>query len=378
MPLKTVLAKSKNILIIGQDVDSFDKACSLIALYKTLKTSETAVELMITGDVPSVVTELFEKNSTLYVTEIHPLSYEITIDYGQSSIEKIIYDDIVAQKKLKFVITPGNGAFSFDSVKMSEGGSKFDLIMLFDIEEPKALRNLYDQNEYLFKEISMVSVGSKVFEKADEKLNVGEGESYSEVVYNKLKAEKIKIGKESVEILLNGIVNFRRILEGKVSSSSWEVISSMVTQGADLSQTLREVYFSKSKENTALQVKLMQNIKTNHDYSLIWSLVSKKEFDESGLTESELDIRGRIPFNLSDSFDLAVAAYEVEDTQYKVVIESNNPEKISALKFATLFGCEGDDMHAECRIKFWKSDEFEKKLLETLDTFKDEKVSLSE
>ncbi|MBI2357198.1 hypothetical protein HYV12_04075 [Candidatus Dojkabacteria bacterium] len=366
MSLLDHISDTENIIVIASKVDSFDKAYSIIGLTKALNHIGKSVELLIKGKVSSVISDLFEKSGTMFVTDVRARTFEISVDYGNSSVEKIIYDDIVADKKLKFYITPGDGNFSFESVEMKEGGAKYGACIMFDIEDPKQLKKIYDQNEYLFKDIPTISIGSKVYERASLSLPVGEKDSYSEVVYDAFKDTKAEIGKEGVEILLNGIVNHRRLLEGSVSANSWNVITSMVSEGADLSKSLKEVYFSKTKKNADLQIKVMQNVKTNSEVSLIWSSVSKSELEKLSISTSEIDLRGRIPFNISQEYEVAIIALEVENDIYDVVVESNNVEKFSAISFAKIFGGNGDESHSQCKIKYWQAKELETKLIETI------------
>ncbi len=367
MSLKELLSKSKNILIIAKSVDNFDKACAVIGVTNVISGMDKKVDLLITGKVPSTITTLFEKHNSLYITEIRPVSFEITIDYGSSSVEKIIYDDIVAERKLKFLITPGDSNFTFDNVILNQAGAMYDLTILVDIPDSKKLKKIYDENEYLFKDLPTISVGSVSYPKADIDIVIEDGASYAETVYNNLRDSKVDIGKDGVEILLNGIINHRKVLEGNVSSNSWEVVSSMLSDGADLSKSLKEVYFSKSSENTKLQMRMMQKAKVNEQASLLWSLVSKQDVDKIGITKDQLDLRGRIPFNISQEYRMAFVGVEFEDGVYTCFIESNQPEEKSALAFARLFGGNGDDSHAVCDIKYWKKTEFEKKLVETIE-----------
>lgn len=363
-----ITASTKNAIIIASKIDTYDKACSLIGLYKSLLLNKINVDTLVLGKVPVNIMDLFEKNNALFITEIKPRSFEISIDYGSSSIEKIVYDDLVDEKRLKFLITPGSSDFSFDSVQMKEGGAKYDTTILFDIEDPKKIGNLYDQHDYLFRENNVVSIGVKTVQNAGYTISISEASSYSESVYNTLKESKMKIGKEGVEVLLNGTINYRKLLESSepLKGKSLKVLSSLVSDGADLSKTLKEVYFSKSAKNADIHLALMQNIKVNQDQSLVWSLVEKSEVDKIGISVKELDLRGRLPFNISDKYMIALGAIEVKESEYIVIIESNDTNIFNALDFANLFGGKGDASHAKCTIKFWKSSEFESKLIEIL------------
>ncbi|HRI06044.1 MAG TPA: hypothetical protein PLV59_03835 [Candidatus Dojkabacteria bacterium] len=365
MSLKDSLVKGTNILFIVQKIDEFEKAYAIIGLAKVLKNAGKSVDIYTNNPVPSYISDLFEKAQTLFLTDIPPRTFEITVDYAKSRIEKIVYDDHVDQKKLKFYITPGDTNFSFDSVQMKEGGARYDTTILFDIEDPKKLSSIYDNHEYLFKENSIVYIGDGKPTFSSATVISTKDSSYSEEIYNAIKSAKVDMGKEGMEYLLNGIINARKLLESR-SDAPIDSISKLVSEGANFAKSLDSVYFSKNKLNADLQIKVMQNVKTSSKASLVFSVVNHAEVEAIGIKKDDADLRGRIPFNITKEYKVAVVAIEFEKNAHTLIIESNSSEEYSAIDFARIFGGDGDENHSVCEVKYWESSEIEDNLLDTL------------
>jgi hypothetical protein len=110
----------------------------------------------------------------------------------------------------------------------------------------------------------------------------------------------------------------------------------------------------------------MKNVRRDQNAKVIWSVVKKDKLDGSGVTEATLDLRGRIPFNISSDFDLAFAAYEIGKEKLRVVIESNDTQKYSASVIAGVFDGEGGEAHAECTMTGFSANDFENRLFPIL------------
>jgi nanoRNase/pAp phosphatase (c-di-AMP/oligoRNAs hydrolase) len=180
---------------------------------------------------------------------------------------------------------------------------------------------------------------------------VHKASSFSEAVYNFALEAKFHIKKNVAQELMVGVIDYSNILEGCESDLPFEIMSQLKNLGANTYKALRKIYFAKSESNYFVQQVLMRNIKVDNANKIVWSAVEYGDIVKAGVGFDELDVKGRIVFNLSECYDLYIAAYEYEQQTLKVVIQSNNPEKYSALKIAMVFGGKGNDVCASCTIK---------------------------
>jgi nanoRNase/pAp phosphatase (c-di-AMP/oligoRNAs hydrolase) len=361
-----LISSSSRVLVYVDILNSFDKTSAIIGLMRFLKNAEKSADLFLDKDPGKELKSLLDKYKIGYIKEMKPQNYTITINYGDTGVEKVVWDKDEKNKKLIFQIAPGENGFSFDDVEFSEGASKYDLTIVVGTADLKRVKLFEGDGEYLIRENRTVVVARGKEEVGDLFIEVESEGSFSEAIYNKLQEAGADFDKETVEVLLNGTINHRKILEGNASSNSWNLISSMIGQGADFNKLINDNYFSKSQQNLDLQIELMKNVRRDQNAKVIWSVVKKDKLDGSGVTEATLDLRGRIPFNISSDFDLAFAAYEIGKEKLRVVIESNDTQKYSASVIAGVFDGEGGEAHAECTMTGFSANDFENRLFPIL------------
>jgi hypothetical protein len=361
-----LVSSSSRVLVYVDILNSFDKTSAIIGLLRFLRKAEKKADLLLEKDPGKDLGNLLKKHEIAYIKQIKPQNYTITINYGDTGIDKVIWDKDEQNKKLVFQIAPGDDGFSFDNVEFSEGGLKYDLTITVGPTDLKALKAFEGDQEYLIRENKVVAIARGKEKIGDVYVGLDNEGSFSEAVYDLLQSVGADFDKETVEILLNGTINHRKILEGNASSNSWNLISSMIGQGADFNKLISDEYFSKSQQNLDLQIELMTNVKRDEKARVIWSVVSSDKLKNAGITEQNLDVRGRIPFNISSDFDLAFAAYEIGKEKLRVVIESNNTSKYSASVIAGVFEGGGGEAHAECVMKGFSASDFEVKFFPIL------------
>lgn len=360
----TAFDKASKILVISNNILTLEKAYALVSLNKALQSNGKEVDVLLLKTPSGKLQAYLDRYDFTYITEVKPRFYELWVNYGKAGIEKVTYDIDERDEKLKFQITPGEGKFSFDDVEFREGGSEYDFTITFGVKEFKKLGKLYEDNEYLFKKNFVLSFVKDRKEIGDRCINLERDDAYSEAVYNFLKASNIELEKDIVEMLLNGTINHRKVLEGNADKGSWEVISSMASSGADVNKVVEDVYYSKSEAEVKLQIKLSQNVQMRD--RVIWSYVSQEELNEVGIKDGRFDVTGRIPFNISKDFDFAVAMYQISNEKVRCIIESNFPSRMTASSIVGVWGGKGGESHGECVIKGAGIEVFDKEIMPAL------------
>lgn len=363
--------KSTKIALCSDTIDTVDKAYTLAALAKFLQQQKKEVAIIL-ADQPSEEFSKFLQNQNLsYETEAKPLSYVISIDYGASGLDKVTYDTDEQKGLLKFYIVPSAGTFDFENVEYTTEGKSYDLTITVGIKSFKEMKNVYEKSDYLFKDNKVISLIKGIDSLGDLYWKAEADESLLIALYNVVRGD---ISQEIMDFILEGVIAMDTILEGGANNSTWGAISMLAQEGASVDKALRKSYFSKTYPNLDLQIKLMHNIKVAKDVGVIWSTVSTEDMKFCGVNEESLDLKGRIPFNVSKDFDLAIAAYEVKKDSVTVLVESNNPEKYSASKIAGVFSGTGNDSHAQFSIEDIPIKDFSKRFFMVLSDMYDTNV----
>lgn len=355
---------ASNIAICTDELSSKELALAISALYVHLEDMGKGVSLILKDSPREGIQQVLDNNKIEGRDNVKPQDYTVSINYGEAGIERVTYDTDEKSGKIIFHIIPKEDDFNFDNIEFNEGGSKYDLTIAFDLDEFRDMGEVYDANDYLFKENKVITFGQNDI--GDINVVLDQGQSYSEAVHLVLREFKEDITPKSIELLMEAMLTRAKILEGNAAPNSVKAISRMVEDGGDLYKGFRKQYFSKDYANMQLQIKLLQNVKVNREKRVSWSILKIEDLEEHQIDKQNLDVRGRIPFNVSDEFDVVLAGYEIEKNRVKIVIESNNPEIYSAKELAGVFGGKGGRSHSTCIANEMTSKTFEQQLFKVI------------
>ena len=124
--LSQLVSSYENIAIVISDIVNQDSAFAIVALAKLCSSFGVSFQVISKVKPKKEVKQLLEEYGVTVVNDIQPNSYTVSIDYGDNSIEKIVYDTDKEKGKLIFKIIPGKGGFDFKNVQFDEGAKKFD------------------------------------------------------------------------------------------------------------------------------------------------------------------------------------------------------------------------------------------------------------
>ncbi len=359
--IRTKFDKSKKIAIcIPEDADKETVLASII-LCKFIKEGKKEVTLLHSS-LNKEFKDIYEKADVLVQSTAKPISYVVSIDYGKSNIESITYDRKDDENTLYFYITPTSGDFDFKNIDFSTEGNIYDLIITIGVSSFKDIGQIYEDNKDLFTKTDVISIV-----KGDEKLG---DKTYSvnsdtSLIYGIRQFIGGQISKKLINDVLESIIEIEPVLEGDTRKHFFYELNELTENGVDFTESLKKKYYSKSYPNLDLQIKLVHNIQVDKENRIIWAKVNHEDVKFCGVNKDNLDMTGRIIFNISKDFDLAFAVYEIEKDTLEVLIESNS-KKYSAEKVSGVFNGKGDERHARFSINNLNLKDFEKNVFTVL------------
>jgi nanoRNase/pAp phosphatase (c-di-AMP/oligoRNAs hydrolase) len=355
--------KSKSVGVYCKDIKGLDKAMSVIVLSELSKKEGKTFQLFCTGTVKEKIVQILANENIQILKDPRSSNYIVSIDYGSTNIEKVVCNRNEETNKLNFVITPGDDLFSFDKVDLIPGGANIDLLFTLGIsnldEVEEAFRDLFSSSE-------IISITKKEGDVGKYQFLINGSRSYSEVLYEFLKAFSKNISEENLNKLLMGIVSKYKVFENN-DANGWALVSNLIKYGANLTEVLNRLYYDKDKRNLDLQKKVMEKMLQDVQNRVIFSKISMDELQSCGIDQNNLDIKGKIVFNISREFDIAFVVYQLSEEKFKVVLESNNVEKYAASDLAEVFGSKVGSKHRAVFFnKSLSGKDFERKLLDAL------------
>lgn len=167
----------------------------------------------------------------------------------------------------------------------------FDLIIALDCGGINRTK-LADEINGRAKNQSVIDIDHhpKSDDYADFELRDPRAAATTEVLYNFLKANKIKINKNIANCVLTGILtDTANFLYPSTSQQTVEIASEMLAQGAKMPQILENTWRNKSLSSMKLWGKAMSRLKINPKYNFGYSVLTLEEIAESGANEEELE-----------------------------------------------------------------------------------------
>ena len=133
-----LVRQSQRILLLthaNPDGDALGSIMSLFLALKKIGKEPMAVCPTYAPKVFQFLPQLLELKNNFNGSK----DFIISIDTAQANIDKIGYKNVLEEKKLNIVITPKSGTITSELVSFSQGGFKFDLIIVLDCSDLERL-----------------------------------------------------------------------------------------------------------------------------------------------------------------------------------------------------------------------------------------------
>ncbi|MCG2691085.1 bifunctional oligoribonuclease/PAP phosphatase NrnA [Candidatus Parcubacteria bacterium] len=169
--------------------------------------------------------------------------------------------------------------------------AEFDLIIALDCGGINRTK-LADEISGRAKNQSVIDIDHhpKLDDYADLELRDPRAAATTEVLYNFLKANRIKINKNIANCVLTGILtDTANFLYPSTSQQTVEIASEMLVKGAKMPQIMENTWRNKSLNSMKLWGKAMSRLKINSEYNFASSILTLEEIAESGADEEELE-----------------------------------------------------------------------------------------
>jgi len=125
---------------------------------------------------------------------------------------------------------------------------------------------------------------------SDLELRDSNASSTTEVIYDFLKINKIKINKNIANCILTGILtDTANFLYPSTSTKTVKIASEMLALGANLSQITENTLRNQSIESMKIWGKVMSRLKINKKYNFAFSVLTLSDIENSNVSEEELE-----------------------------------------------------------------------------------------
>ncbi|PKM91598.1 hypothetical protein CVU82_00070 [Candidatus Falkowbacteria bacterium HGW-Falkowbacteria-1] len=292
-----LLEKSKNILITFPIDWNGDAISGSLALYLYLKkigkNVEIGAEKMKKNNNFKIPTESFRflpSFSEIKNSLENLMKFIVSIDLTNTKVNQIKYT--IEENSLNFIISPKNGFFTNDDIKSNMGGFKYDLIITVNCHDLESLGRIYDNNIDFFYKTNIINIDHSPENEEFGQLNIINlnAVSVTEIIYNLLSENKSNlIDEKMATCLLTGIIfKTKSFKTANLTPQALNTSSKLIELGAKREEIVSHLYRSRSLNTLKLWGRVLNNLKSAENNSIIWATLFKNDFKETEAEEENL------------------------------------------------------------------------------------------
>lgn len=321
------IEKSKNILVVFSNDWNGDAVASALALLLLLGKMDKHIEVSASPDwkkdqagnnsiwsfLPS-----FKKISN----KIQNLrKFIVSLNIENAEVDQIKY--LVENNSLNFIISPKSGWFSSEDISTTESGFKYDLIITVNSQDLESLGEIYYQNIEFFYQTTIVNIDNQPENEDFGQINISELNqvSTSEIVFELFKEKENLIDEDIATCLLAGIIfktkNFNTL---NLTPQTLLNTSKLIGLGARREEIINRLYRSRDFKTLKLWGRVLNNIHSEDGGSLIYSVITKKDFLETSTDNSCLsEIIDELVSNLPEAKMIIIFSEDQDDNGFVLI-----------------------------------------------------------
>lgn len=364
---------SKKILIVGHDHPDGDCLGATLALALILKKIGKEATPAVVGEIPEVY-NFFPQKDELKENFGEPRDLIISIESGKNKVDKLSYN--VEDSKLNIIVTPQEGTLDAKDIKFSQGDFTFDLIIVLDTSEIAQLKDVYENNQQLFKEKPIINIDHHNTNKYFGQVNIVDPEatSTSEILVSIIEALGENLIDENIATyLLTGIIYDTWSFQNtNTTSKSLTVAAQLVAANADKEAIIRNIIKAKPANTLRLWGRILNNLKVDSEVGLAWSTI-----DNETVKNCQCENNTQTPALMNQFLG------HVAEARIVLLLSEKEPNKISAslripqglkktidaAKIASLFGGGGHPLAAGFQYEGKPLLEAEQEIIEKIKTY---------
>jgi len=362
------LERSSKILIMPSIPVDGDSLGSALALYLALKKIGKEVTVVCADPVPELYR--FLPTTKVISNDFSAMSdFIVTLDCEKAKIKTI--KTRIEQDKVNIIITAKKGQFTSDEVSFHHGPSKYDLIITVDTADLEQLGRFYADNPQLFVSIPLINIDHHASNAGYGKINLIDimASSTTEVILPLITeleqaTDKALMDEDIATLLLAGIITDTGSFQNSnTSPRSFAMSAQLIKFGARQQEIIQNVFKTKHLSTLKLWGRILTKLRIDNENKIVWSAISKKDFDDTGSKEEETaGIIDELMTNAPGA-ELVILIKQKKENLLSGSVRTTS-SAVDASAFAEIFGGGGHPRAAGFRIETHDFDESVRKVVE--------------
>lgn len=340
------LEKSNNILVVFANDWNGDAVSSALGLLLLGEKMGKHFEVAASPDWKNHQTE---KNSTWsFLPAFEKISnkvenlrkFIVSLNIKNAKVSQIKY--LVENDSLNFIISPTEGWFSSEDISSSESGFKYDLIITVNCQDLESLGEIYYKNVEFFYQTTIINIDHQAENEDYGQINISDlnSVSASEIIFELFKEQENLINEDIATCLLTGIIvktkNFKTF---NLTPKTLLNTSRLIGLGARREEVINRLYRSRDFRALKLWGKVLNNIHSEKNGSLIYSMITRKDFLETDTNTGSLsEIIDELISNLPEAKMIVIFTEETEQKSHALIYSQKNIDPLIIFKDCQISG----------------------------------------
>lgn len=330
--LEALKRSSKPLICIpaGAGPDGYATALGLSRVLRRLEKNPTVVA---TDGLPNKNLHFLEGYHEISPSLENLQKFTIELDASQTRVDELSYE--IKDDRLYVYLSPKQGAWQEDDVKLSSSDYRYDLIITVAAPDLELLGNHFHQNPDFFFKTPIINIDHSPANEHYGQINLVDLTACAcgEVAYDLINAiEPELIDEHTATAFLTGMVAKTKSFKSKnVTPKTLMTASRLIARGADREMIVDNLYRTRSIATLRLWGRALARLKVKEEAKLVWSLLSKQDFMHAGGEEEDLaDVIDEL-ITSSPEAKIVALLYEDQDNNICAIIRAEKPLDAIAL-----------------------------------------------
>lgn len=318
------IKKAKSILITFSSIWNGDNLSSALSFYLFLKKMGKKVDIVSSkteennqGEASCKTFSFLPAFKEIKRTIRNSNEFIISLNTTRSKIKKIKYK--VEENSLKFIISPKNGNFLEEDVKIKNKNENYDLIITVDTPDLVSLGKIFEENADFFYNTPIINIDHHGGNENYGQINVVNinSVSSSEILFSLFAShDKNLIDEDIATCLLAGIISkTKNFKTSNITPETLTITSSLISKEARREEIINKLYRSRNINVFKLWGKVLSRLSSTKNNQIIWSVVTVKDFLKTGTTKNDLtDVVDELIVNIPE-VKIIIIFYETPEKE---------------------------------------------------------------
>ena len=343
-----------------------DAVASSLALRYALAKLQKPAEIAADGFAPHAHINFLDTEIQIQSAAPALRRLTISVDLTRGKVSDLSYD--IKDGKLKIFLTPDNGMLSPQDISSENSDFKHDLIITVDSHNLNSLGGLYSGASELFFKQPIINIDHNNNNEHFGQLNMVDfsASSNAEIIFEVLEAMDGNLFDEKIAtLLLAGIISKTHGFKlATVTPKTLNIASKLIAMGAKREEIVHNFYRTREIPTLKLWGRALARLKSEKSKKLVWSILTKADFVQSGAEAGVLSDVIQELIATSPEAETVVLLYENIDGRLCGIISSIRGQKAEEL--GMLFGASGTPEMAEFCVTGKNLIEAEREVIEAI------------